>query len=386
MKVLIYFNKNVLSPCGGPSGYLLNVYNQVQLHNDKDIYFLDENVKKSKKNKTLRKIISPFSSVLFIKYIFNKHNNIKPTDFNNYDIIHFHRPIDLFIQEKNLANYKGIVILTSHSPKVYYKELIEDAASKFELLFFKKIFSKMELVDRIAFSKADYILFPCKEAEEPYFNSWKQYKDIRIEYKMLYCPTGIDNVPVKVSRKDIRNMYNVGEDKILISFVGRHNEVKGYDVLKKLGEVLDKDKYTIICCGNESPLKGLDKENWIEVGWTNDPYSIVNASDIYVLPNKQTYFDIAMLQTLSIGKVSIISNTGGNKYFKNQEKNGIYLYNTFEQFVELINMISCQSIEERINIEDKQREFFKNNFTSEIYYKNYKLILNEILEKERNNK
>jgi glycosyltransferase involved in cell wall biosynthesis len=383
MKVLIYFDKNDLAPKGGPSGYLLNVYNQKVLRNDDEIEFLDEKNSRIKKFNWIKKLVFNFNNYLFIKRIYYMHDNIPRKDFNNYDIIHFHRPIDLFIQEKNLKEYKGIVLLTSHSPKVFYKELLEDVATKYELLFFRNKFKKMELIDEFSFRYADYILFPCKDAEEPYYNSWNKYSYIRKEEKMLYCPTGIDGVPIKQSRKDVRKKYKIAEDKIVISYVGRHNEVKGYDILKKLGNLLDENKYVFICCGNEYPLTGLDKKNWIEVGWTDDPYSIVNASDIYILPNKETYFDIALLQTLSIGKLSIISNTGGNKYFIGHENDGIYLYDNLDQLIQLISDLSKISLIKRKDIENKQKNFFMTNFTSEIYYDNYKKILCELIERRR---
>lgn len=34
-------------------------------------------------------------------------------------------------------------------------------------------------MDEYAFCHADIIHFPCKEAEEPYYNNWSAYKEIK---------------------------------------------------------------------------------------------------------------------------------------------------------------------------------------------------------------
>ena len=50
-------------------------------------------------------------------------------DLSSYDAVHFHSTFDLYSQKKNLEDFKGIVLLTSHTPKAKYKEYIEDYSS-----------------------------------------------------------------------------------------------------------------------------------------------------------------------------------------------------------------------------------------------------------------
>jgi len=42
----------------------------------------------------------------------------------NYDMIHFHWTEEMYLNRDFLSDYKGKVILTSHSPCVMYKEKI----------------------------------------------------------------------------------------------------------------------------------------------------------------------------------------------------------------------------------------------------------------------
>ena len=289
--------------------------------------------------------------------------------------MHFHSTQEMFLERKNLENFKGIVVLTSHSPKVAYKEIIEDIITKKEYVKYKSLFDKMEKVDEYAFKRADYIIFPCQGAEEPYYHSWSKYSMLRNELKIKYVPTGILPVTCKESKVEIRKKLGIPENAIVLTFVGRHNEVKGYDILQDIFNKL-KDVY-VVCCGRIGNICPPNSEKWIEIGWTTDPYSYVGAGDIYMLPNRETYFDIAMLQTLSIGKCSVISNTGGNKEFSNTP--GVKMFNSLDEAVDVINEFINMSSEERNELEKLQRKEFDEKYTIEKFYEKYKDTMREIL-------
>lgn len=382
MNVLIFHREDSLKPAGGPSGYLYNLKKQRDAINDHDISFLSNNIREMTVSyfickslyKLLQKIRMENKYVSKIKDVCFESKLSGRIDCNKYDIIHFHDTGLLFSQKKNLSNYKGLVLLTSHSPVVKYKEIIADSSDDIYIKN-KKLFDSAEKFDRYAFERADYIIFPCLGAEEPYYHSWTEYPKLRNESKIRYIPTGILPVICKKSRAEIRSELNISEDKIIISFIGRHNEIKGYDILQ---EIFSKfiDIY-VICCGNVGSIQPPKSDRWIEIGWTNDPYSYVGASDIYMLPNRETYFDIAMLQTLSIGKCSVISNTGGNKEFIKTP--GVKLYDTVGEAVRCIDEFINMSKHERENLESLQRKEFKEKYTVEVFYSKYKSLLEEMI-------
>ena len=385
MKVLLYYDETKLKPVGGPAGYLYNIKQKRDEINDNEISFIN-----NKNHETFKSyILSKFGKInRHLKYItkeemyidsiiYSSKHKIDNT-FNGYDCVHFHSTFDLYANKKNLEKYDGKVILTSHSPKTSYKEYIEDVISKDIYNKNKSLFDKIEEFDTYSFNRADYIIFPCLGAEDPYFHSWSLYEKIRDKTKIKYVPTGIIPVTCKNSRQEIRKKYNIPNDAILLSFVGRHNEVKGYDILQDIFSQL-KNVY-VICCGKIGNIKPPKSDRWIEVGWTNDPYSIVQASDIYMLPNRETYFDIAMLQTLSIGKCSVISNTGGNKEFVNTP--GVKLFNTINDAINCIKNFIEIPIEKRTQLEKLQQKEFNQKYTIDVFYKQYKQTLNEILKTE----
>ena len=280
----------------------------------------------------------------------------------------------------SLDNYRGQVVLTSHIPTKATKE-IEMRLNSFEKVAFHWLYKNLGKMDVYAFNRADYIIFPCEGAEEPYMNNWPYYKEFKEKNKRKYhyLLTGINPCIAKESRIVIRERYNIPNDAFVICFVGRHNSIKGYDQLKEIGaELLKHNNVYVLIAGEEGPLYHLEHEHWIEVGWTNDPHSIIAASDIFVLPNKETYFDLIMLEVLSLGKMIVASNTGGNKYFSKFKECGILIYNSKEEVINLVKRTMEMSSEEREKLGEKNKQLFTKYFTSEIFAHNYIKLINSL--------
>ena len=245
----------------------------------------------------------------------------------------------------------------------------------------KRPIDRLIEMDEFAFKRADYVVFPCEEAEEPYYHTWNKYASIRKNKKILYLPTGIVGCSARITRAEYRKKYHIPEDAFVVSYVGRHNEIKGYEDLKKMGEKLFNNQNTyFLIAGKEEPMKGLDNSHWIEVGWTNDPHSLIAASDVFVLPNHETYFDLVLLEVLSLGVPVVLSNTGGNKHFKKFENSGLSFYDTVEDAIKSINHLKKMN---RLDIEKLgkyNREIFENNFTVEHFIQNYIHVIRQIAE------
>ena len=378
-KVLIYMPINKLKPTGGPAGYLYNL-NDALKKMETNIEFLPEvkeNRKKEKIKKIFPKIIKLFLRAIKLSKLLNK-NNISNVDFNNYEVIHFHSTEDLYKCRKNLESYNGKVVLTSHSPCALHVEFKNSIPEKFYKIFKEKI-DNLEKMDEYAFKRADFVIFPCKEAEEPYFNSWKKYSSIRDESKIRYLYTGINQCKAKISSDEYRKEHNYDKKDFIICYVGRHNEVKGYDNFLNIGlEAIDKLKVKVIVAGKQEPLKGPQNNNWNEIGWTDDPHSIINSADVFVLPNKETYFDLIMLEVLSLGKIILTTYTGGNKTFDQFKNSGIFYYDDINDCLEKIRMLKNLDKKDKEKLERMNKEIFINNFNNEIFAKNYVKLIEEL--------
>ena len=391
MKELIYLDEKALSPAGGPLGVGYYIYEEAKKASDQEIYFLSSDAK-AKENEAkqkeflykfprITKIVRSIRHIREYRKMIYAPSNV-PGRFDEYDIVHFHSTIDMYKQRKSLEGYKGKIILTSHSPIPLTQELYAACATKFERHFFVKEKAEFDKMDRWSFMNADYIIFPCPEAEEPYFNNWEEYKKIKVVKKNCYryVLTGISPKEVKVSKDETRSKYNIGAHDFVIVYVGRHNEVKGYGNLKKLGEKMlnNTDNTKFLIAGREGPLTRLVNPNWIEIGFTKDPYSIISAGDVFILPNNETYFDLVFIEVLSLGKIVVASRTGGNRYYEKAGVKGVFLYNTLNEAEELINKIKNMSNEEKVALEKANKEFYEKNLTGKVFYNNYKKVVAQL--------
>lgn len=386
-KVLIWFPINKVAPVGGPAGYLYNLKDRLENECLEFVFLPEETYVKNDLNnikKILRKKMKFFLDIYTIKNII-KYFYDEIEDINQYDMIHFHNTRDLYWARHILKKFKGKVLLTSHSPKPFHLEVLEDdlRVSKLQKKVFKEVIEKFDEFDKYAFNRADFIVFPCKEAEEPYLNNWKWYNKFseKNRKKYIYIPSCIEKVKVKHEKEYIRDKYSIPKDAKVICYVGRHNETKGYDRLKKISEKVFEShpNIFILIAGKETPLKGLNHPRWIEVGWTNDPYSIINAADIFVLPNKETYFDLILLEVLSLGKVVLASHTGGNKYFKKYEQKGIFYFENESDAIKQIDSLINLSDNELIELGNKNKVLFQYNFMTTNFISEYIKEINKII-------
>ena len=85
---------------------------------------------------------------------------------------------------------------------------------------------------------------------------------------------------------------------------------------------------------------------------------------------------------MSIGKSVILTNTGGNKYFKKFENAGLYYYeySDVDEVEKIVNNLS----KEKLNRDgENNKNIIFNNFTVGIFLKKYINVLNNLInEKE----
>lgn len=382
--VLIYNREDGLAPTGGPNAVCYYYYKEQKKRNESFFYFLPPNVittLNSKKKLFFSKIPDLHLLAATIKILYLRPHKVKH-NLSDYKLIHFHSTDSLFQARTSLSSYKGIVVLQSHSPEPRGREMFAALPTWIKVLFpyFKKGFERM---DKYAFQRADYIIFPCVEAEEPYYHTWPFFYNFHVikPNAFKYVLTGIPQAQAKRKRDEVLSEMNIPSEAFIISYVGRHNQIKGYDNLKEIGkQYLEQDETSwILCAGREAPLKRLEHPRWKEVGWTNDPHSYIGASDLFILPNKETYFDIIMMELLSLGKIVIASNTGGNKWFVKHDCPGVFLYNTLDEAISLINKVKLLSIKEKESLEAANRAFYNKYLTVERMYDSYIQLLKKLL-------
>lgn len=390
-RVLIVFNKKDLKAVGGPAGYLYNLYKELEKEGIKEIVFLQEERKERKQwiKKIYLKVPLCIRKQIQVRRNCNKYKKAlmqKPkrinADLGQFDILHFHSTWSMYLYREDLEQFKGVIVLTSHTPIVPYKEIIEEIIPEKEYKKNKEIYDNLEKIDQYAFLKADFIIFPCREAEEPYYHTWDKYSIVRKEKKYKYLLTGVPDCKKElVETVNVRKKYKIPQQAFVISYIGRHNRIKGYDILKEIGKEILRvfDNIYFLIAGKEEPIGGLKNNRWIEVGWTNNPYSIIDASDLFILPNRETFFDLVLLEVLSLGKNILISYCGGNKRFAGFNSEGILFFHNIEEAIEQIKYLYKKEKEEREKMGQQNRQVYKEYFTMKKFTKNYLEIMNSII-------
>ena len=400
MKVLIFDKEERLKNTGGPTGYLYNISQYLKCHPSDSIEFVDERklqlTRLSKVRKFMADVLNSVSKyfpwlyytvIVYILYDLKlSFTKDTITYLNGFDFIHVHSsPEVLCYFRKSKINAK--IVLTTHCPEPVIDEF---AGGRSLGRIFQKHPSLRDWCLRKevrAYDVCDYVMFPVEQAREPYENASKIYKEKfdEIKNKFFYVPTSLNSTKPIAGIEDYVTKNNIPGDSFKLCYVGRHSEVKGYGFLKdaavKLWGVLPNVCFLI---GGMKDCKiGLADKRWIELGWVNTP-KLLNEVDAFVLPNKNTYFDLILLEVLRQGTPVIVSKTGGNKWFESYKLDGI----KFFEYGNKSELINC--VKELIALKDNgkiealhrsNREFFQKEFNMDLYIQRYTEALKKLMQK-----
>ena len=397
---------------GGPLGYLYNVREYLLEHPTEQITFFTDlvlekygdaewlnptspfkNEPKSRLGKLWRRLegvyytsILPFRGLEFIVP--------KDININEYDYVHIHQ-VTHFQQFKQLfPDYAGKVIITSHSPCPFSDELIERAASEKAKLykwiqFFKPAMRRYLISKECeAYDMTDYVMFPCAGAREPYEKDNEMRKAFtRNDNKFFYVPSAITDYRPDESVMQKLSDLNIPEDAFVITYFGRHNAIKGYDVLSQLGEkLLNKYPNLYFVCAGKGAIEPPQHPRWIELGFINNVDDLLPQGSLYVLPNRETYFDLITLQILRAGVPIVLSTTGGNVFFEElplSETKGMTFFDINDE--EQLKVIVEQLIQQKSNnpaafkeMRQLNRKLFEQYFTLDKYVGKYLESINAL--------
>lgn len=393
---------------GGPLGYIYNVREYLQKHPTEQITFLTDVVIEKYgdaewlhpvrhsvcKHKTIigkiRKVLTEKYNICIRPFRGIEFQVPKDINLNEYDYVHIHQ-VTHFHQFKQLfPDYQGKVILTSHSPCPFSDELIERVSGK-NLLFRNLLMLLRPFLIRMecdAYDKTDFVMFPCPGAREPYEKCATMREAFeRNKNKFFYVPSSIvDYHPNPIFQQKLSD-FQIPNDAFVITYFGRHNQIKGYDILVKIGmQLLEKYPNLYFLCAGNGPIPPPQHTRWIELGFINNVDDLLPQSSLYILPNRETYFDLITLQILRAGVPIALSNTGGNTYFlelPKEETKGMILFeiNEPDRLIRIVEeMMNMKSSSPKLFDELRQcnRRLYEKKFTLDKYINNYLEFINKL--------
>ena len=396
MKILIWSKDIILKNCGGPSGYLYNIKEYFEKNPCENIDFYPEPYKEAEKiypirgwklkfRNVLKWIGSPIRFLLCLKKNYYLRRPLSSEDkelLEQYDCVHVHYLSHYLQSFMGFNNGHTRTILTTHNPEPLIDQLAGEYRSEWMLKIpgFRNYFIKKEIS---AYEASDFIMFPVEQAREPYINRSDIYKKAfeKFEKKFFYVPTCLNTTEKNVINEHVLDKYQIPKDALKVCYVGRHTSVKGYDTIQTLAKQIwhtNSNIYFIIG-GKEQPIRGIKHPNWIELGWVNTQ-SLLNEVDVFILPNKDTYFDLILLEVLRQGTPTVLTRTGGNKWFEGKT-DGLFFYNrngltTAKDII--LNLYELKQRNEISQLMKSNIEFFKYHFDMSLYINHYLSAINNI--------
>lgn len=109
--------------------------------------------------------------------------------------------------------------------------------------------------------------------------------------------------------------------------------MRGFDLYEKVAEkIINKHENAyFLAVGEKREKPYIKSDRWIEVGYTTSPGDYLNMSDAVVMANRGSYFDLGMIETLSLGTHLIAAKVGGYKYLEGKTKGVTFFEKESEQ-------------------------------------------------------
>ncbi|WP_314242395.1 glycosyltransferase [Empedobacter tilapiae] len=346
-KILIFFPNKPNINAGGPSGFIA----QNLLDKDKSFYVFPFQLFSEKRLSTFLKMYLNKKSnknINFSSFIF------KEIKAYNYKYIFFH-DCETFEYCKHLIRPNQTVILQSHSPELPSIEAQTSHRNSEEVI------NLLKNAEKNSFERADIIIFPHKDCV-PLYESLNFDKS-----KIRYILSG-------GKRNEELRKYPLEKDKINLLYIGRRNKIKGFDIVlesfKKVQKKRNDINLIVVGAGEQ-----IESDNIFDVGSTNTPHNWYYNADYVINANRQSYFDLSVIEVLSTGTPLILANNYGHNYYKDKSS-GIITFDS-NNAVELEDIFLNKIIKnqsksiENINLYNEELSDFK-------YYERFKLFFESL--------
>lgn len=219
---------------------------------------------------------------------------------HRYRYLYFHDTL-YFPRYQTLISPQQVVILQSHSPELPSEEY------RFHNPADTEGYRLRRKAEQAAFARADIIVFPHPGCVPLYESLLPANSDIR--FILSGAKNTYDETPIDTSA--------LQDDKINLMYIGRRNAVKGFDI------VLDayrrarrqRDDLHLILVGHGEPIH---EAGITDVGFSSNPLGWYHAVDYLVNANRQSYFDLSVIEAVSTGVPILMSDNNGHAYYRNR--------------------------------------------------------------------
>lgn len=380
----IFLNRDLRKNAGGPSGYLFNLISGLEDNGISiDVYTNKPRVinRREKKNDKRTLLALVYADARLAASLLFKGKKLKESigkDIKNKEAIHVHASEDLFAL-RSMLGYRGKILFTPHRPETLADEIVTaQQLSNGTEFSFPILTIVCRYLEKYSYKHADAFIFPSEHARAIYeaFPGFQKYSHNKI---VKYVYTGAPDRMQELDENDYRETIKIKEQDDIVAYIGRHNYIKGYDLLVDAYQQIKKDNCVVVCAGATSSIVYPDDSGWIELGYINDALRLMRDASVVVIPNRNTYFDLVIIEALSAGAIVVTSDTGGNIDISKETK-GLQLFKSgdMSSLVCAIERVLNMSIEERKEYRSMNRKIYEEKCSINRFAYNYWKAVNEI--------
>ena len=290
-------------PGGGAGGYLYNLKKGIDNGEVVGVDVYSRNVSQDRSSEASPRALKMLYILIgrLLKALFNrKYFSEEETSYlSSHDYIVFH---DLFMA---IAAYRvkglGKVGIMIHSPKDPALELVDKYSS-----FRGSLKAVMSFAENIAVRGAGFIVLPCASAIDGYSSGLKSKLQKK---KLVEVASGVN--ALEFGKRDLFDSSAVN-----VLFLGRYNKDKGYDLYNDIAEACSAGGVKFYSAGGGNIASSEAVSN---LGWRKDVADLLSSADVLVVPNRVAYYDLVILEALSVGTTVITTEVGGSAAHANSK-------------------------------------------------------------------
>ncbi|WP_243028293.1 glycosyltransferase family 4 protein [Thermus albus] len=207
------------------------------------------------------------------------------------------------------------IFLMSHSPVEWAREYADTLRLYAGSSLLSEVVYRFYVEKEIAtWLSCDGLLAPSRHSLDGYFASYGR-KRVE-ELQVIEVPTGVKELVPQRSPEETRKAWGIPQGAKVLGFFGRRHPHKGYDIFCELASAaLREAPELVFVSAGDGPVSCPSLPNLVHLGFLREDRlaDAIAACDIVIVPNRVNYFDLIILEAMSLGKSVITTRVGGAK-------------------------------------------------------------------------
>lgn len=286
-------------------------------------------------------------------------NYLRSNSYRTYRYLYFHELAILGLC-RDMILPGQIVLVQPHAPEALSIELRRGWGNRIDEVGYLSI----DELCKKAFDAAHHIVLPHEGTLDIYRAQIADVRKVRYLLSASKDQSLALNPPVELNRNKINCLY-----------VGRRNDIKGFDRVIGAFRAAYKHRKDIhlYLAGSGDPVL---EDGITDVGFSEYPALWMSSVDFLINANRASYFDLSIMEALSVGTRIVMTTTFGHGFFKDFIDNESLFdigegENSLKKF--LLDATKPES-----NFSKSNREIYETYFSQRKYHQRLKQLMTDL--------